>query len=106
MMKQASYLQRKPHVIVATPGRLIDHLRSASAPALHRLRFLVLDEADRLLDTSGFPTEIAEIISYLPTQRQTLLFSATISHSIRKMLTFSSPPYCYRSKSRMYVTRD
>jgi len=41
MMKQAAELERKPHVIIATPGRLQDHLRSASAPGLHRLRFLV-----------------------------------------------------------------
>ena len=63
-------------VIIATPGRLIDHMRSAYA-RLNQIEHLVLDEADRMLDM-GFLPEIRRIISRLPTRRQTLLFSATI----------------------------
>jgi len=63
-------------VIVATPGRLLDHMRSPYA-RLNQIEHLVLDEADRMLDM-GFLPEIRRIISKLPTRRQTLLFSATM----------------------------
>ena len=63
-------------VIIATPGRLIDHMRSGYA-RLNQVEHLVLDEADRMLDM-GFLPEIRRIIAKLPTRRQTLLFSATI----------------------------
>src|SRR5206468_485499 len=62
--------------IVATPGRLIDHMRSAYA-RLSQIEHLVLDEADRMLDM-GFLPEIRRIIARLPTRRQTLFFSATM----------------------------
>ena len=63
-------------VIVATPGRLLDHMRSSYARMSH-LEYLVLDEADRMLDM-GFLPEIRRILTYLPTRRQTLFFSATM----------------------------
>jgi ATP-dependent RNA helicase RhlE len=63
-------------VIIATPGRLIDHMRSAYAK-LNQIEHLVLDEADRMLDM-GFLPEIRRILAKLPTRRQTLLFSATM----------------------------
>ncbi len=63
-------------VIVATPGRLMDHMRSGYA-RLNRLEFLVLDEADRMLDM-GFLPEIRRILAQLPRHRQTMLFSATM----------------------------
>src|SRR5918996_3519615 len=63
-------------VIIATPGRLIDHMRSAYAK-LNQVEHLVLDEADRMLDM-GFLPEIRRILAKLPTRRQTLLFSATM----------------------------
>ena len=63
-------------VIIATPGRLIDHMRSAYA-RLNQIEHLVLDEADRMLDM-GFLPEIRRIIARLPTKRQTLFFSATM----------------------------
>jgi ATP-dependent RNA helicase RhlE len=63
-------------IIVATPGRLIDHLRSGYAK-LNHLEHLVLDEADRMLDM-GFLPEIRRILTYLPAKRQTLFFSATM----------------------------
>ena len=63
-------------VIVATPGRLLDHMRSSYARMNH-LEHLVLDEADRMLDM-GFLPEIRRILTHLPTRRQTLFFSATM----------------------------
>jgi ATP-dependent RNA helicase RhlE len=63
-------------VIVATPGRLLDHMRSPYAKLTH-LEYLVLDEADRMLDM-GFLPEIRRILTHLPTRRQTLFFSATM----------------------------
>jgi ATP-dependent RNA helicase RhlE len=67
-------------IIIATPGRLLDHLRSGYAK-FNNLEYLVLDEADRMLDM-GFLPEIRKIIKYLPTRRQTLFFSATIPPEI------------------------
>ncbi len=67
-------------IIIATPGRLIAHLTSGTIK-LDQLKYLVLDEADRMLDM-GFYDDIMRIISYLPSQRQTLLFSATMPPKI------------------------
>ena len=71
------------HVVVGTPGRLQDHLSKGSLQ-LDDLKVLVLDEADRMLDM-GFEDEIKEVISYAPSNRQTLLFSATYSDTVRQM---------------------
>lgn len=84
MRRQAAALSRRPHVVVATPGRLVDHLRSDPAlpAAFARVRFLVLDEADRLLEPAVEP-ELEAISDALPKKRrQTLLFSATITRGI------------------------
>ena len=70
-------------VIIATPGRLLDHLRSPYAK-LDRLEYLVLDEADRMLDM-GFLPEIRKILRYVPARRQTLFFSATMPPPIRTL---------------------
>ena len=70
-------------VIIATPGRLLDHLRSPYAK-LDRIKYLVLDEADRMLDM-GFLPEIRKILRYLPQRRQTLFFSATMPPPIRTL---------------------
>lgn len=70
-------------IIIATPGRLIAHLAS-KAIKLEHLRYLVLDEADRMLDM-GFYEDILKIISYLPEKRQTMLFSATMPPKIRTL---------------------
>jgi ATP-dependent RNA helicase RhlE len=69
-------------LVVATPGRLLDHINSGAAK-FDNLDVLVLDEADRMLDM-GFWPDIRRIISTLPTQRQTLLFSATMSDDVKK----------------------
>ena len=72
---QRDSLTHAPHIIVATPGRLLDHLKKETVK-LDGVRTLVLDEADRMLDM-GFADAIDEVIAHAPAQRQTLLFSAT-----------------------------
>ncbi|KAJ2489914.1 putative RNA helicase [Coemansia sp. RSA 2050] len=85
MMAQALELARRPHIVVATPGRLADHIESSSN-AIHfqRVRFLVLDEADRLL-TDTFALDLAVIMDSIPRRRQTLLFTATMTQSILEL---------------------
>ncbi len=70
-------------IVVATPGRLLDHVRNKTAN-LSRVEILVLDEADRMLDM-GFMPDIKRILQQIPAQRQNLLFSATFSDEIRKL---------------------
>src|SRR4051794_7833778 len=74
-------LTHEPHIVVGTPGRIVDLLRKEALP-LQGIQTLVLDEADRMLDM-GFADDLHTIIEATPTQRQTLLFSATIPESIR-----------------------
>jgi len=78
---QLASLERNPHVIVGTPGRILKHLQKGSLK-LDGLKILVLDEADRMLDM-GFHEDIMRIIDLTPRQRQTLLFSATYPGEIR-----------------------
>ena len=80
---QLSSLEHGAHVVVGTPGRLLDHLRRGGLD-LGFLRTLVLDEADRMLDM-GFQDEISALISAAPKKRQTLLFSATYPEEIAAM---------------------
>jgi ATP-dependent RNA helicase RhlE len=78
---QVSALRRGPEVVVATPGRLLDHARQRTID-LGEVEILVLDEADRMLDM-GFIRDIRSILALLPDRRQNLLFSATFSKEIR-----------------------
>lgn len=80
MKLQLNMLARKPHIIIATPGRLNDHLEQRTVK-LDDVRCLVLDEADRMLDM-GFEPQIRRIIQAIPKERQTLLFSATMPKEI------------------------
>jgi len=80
---QRGSLEHGVHVVVGTPGRLQEHLSKGSL-RLQQLKVLVLDEADRMLDM-GFEEAITDVISYTPTHRQTLLFSATYAVAIREM---------------------
>lgn len=84
MMDQARDLMRKPHVIVATPGRIVDHLENTKGFNLRHLKYLVMDEADRLLDLD-FGTELDKILKVIPAQRNTYLFSATMTNKIDKL---------------------
>ncbi|OLP96313.1 DEAD-box ATP-dependent RNA helicase 26 [Symbiodinium microadriaticum] len=85
---QVSLRRVKPRVLVSTPGRLLEHLeRTYLFPTLvQNLQTLVLDEADRLLSL-GFLPEVREIVSYLPTQRRTMLFSATMPESVMDVVS-------------------
>jgi len=77
------HVLRIADIVVGTPGRILDHLRNASLD-LSKLKFLVLDEADRMLDM-GFIDDVVTIINQCPKKRQTLLFSATISSDISRI---------------------
>jgi len=81
--QQRSAIQHNVNIIIATPGRLLAHL-SSGILKLNNIKHLVLDEADRMLDM-GFMDDIMRIISHLPKQRQTLLFSATMPTRIRSL---------------------
>jgi ATP-dependent RNA helicase RhlE len=81
MDEQMRSLRRSPRIIIATPGRLIDHVTTRHSMKLDQVSILVLDEADRMLDM-GFAPQINEILRYLPKERQTMLFSATIPGEI------------------------
>jgi len=83
IFKQLQQLRVKPRLMVGTPGRINDHLMRGSLN-LHDTRFLVLDETDRMLDM-GFTPQIDKILHYIPTERQTLLFSATMPRNIVSM---------------------
>jgi superfamily II DNA/RNA helicase len=74
---QAARLRKNPEILIATPGRLIDHLDKGTID-LNHIEVLILDEADRMIDM-GFEEDVARIISNCPEQRQTMLFSATLA---------------------------
>jgi ATP-dependent RNA helicase DDX47/RRP3 len=78
MVPQAIALGKRPHIVVATPGRLLDHLENTKGFSLRQLKYLVMDEADRLLDLDFGPI-LDKIIRVLPFERHTMLFSATMN---------------------------
>lgn len=99
MVKQSLELQTKPHFVVATPGRLADHINSSGEDTicgLRRVKYLVLDEADRLLSDSIAP-DLAVCMDVLPpaSQRQTLLFTATITDAVRSLRERSPNVYIH-----------
>ncbi len=83
MKPQTAELKRGVEVLVATPGRLLDHIEAKNA-VLNQVEYVVLDEADRMLDI-GFLPDLQRILGYLPKQRTTLLFSATFSPEIKRL---------------------
>ncbi len=80
---QIAQLRKGVDIVVATPGRLLDHI-SQGTIKLSEIKYLILDEADRMLDM-GFINDIKKIMKLLPKERQTLLFSATYSNEIKKL---------------------
>ncbi|SFG70693.1 DEAD/DEAH box helicase [Neptunomonas qingdaonensis] len=85
---QAARLRKNPEILVATPGRLIDHLDRKTI-SLDDIEFLILDEADRMLDM-GFQEDVERICNTCPENRQTMLFSATLAHTgMRSVITTS-----------------
>lgn len=85
---QEQQLRSKPDVVVATPGRFIDHVRNSPSFNVDDVEVLVLDEADRMLE-EGFEAEVTEILKLIPAKRQTLLFSATMNNSIQDLVKLS-----------------
>jgi ATP-dependent RNA helicase DDX27 len=83
--EQEQVLKRRPDVIIATPGRFIDHMRNSQSFAVDAIEILVLDEADRMLE-DGFADELNEILKTLPKSRQTMLFSATMTEDVDKLI--------------------
>ena len=84
MVSQAIALGKKPHIVVATPGRLLDHLQNTKGFSLKALKYFVLDEADRLLDLD-FGAILNQILKVLPHERRTYLFSATITTKVEAL---------------------
>ncbi|KAJ8538254.1 hypothetical protein K7X08_014794 [Anisodus acutangulus] len=85
---QEAALRSMPDIVVATPGRLIDHLRNSMSVDLDDLAVLILDEADRLLEL-GFSAEIRELVRLCPKRRQTMLFSATMTEEVDQLIKLS-----------------
>ncbi|KAK4488330.1 hypothetical protein RD792_004087 [Penstemon davidsonii] len=84
IVQQSILLGKRPHIVVATPGRLVDHLSNTKGFSLHTLKYLVLDEADRLLN-EDFEKAIDEILNVIPRERRTFLFSATMTKKVGKL---------------------
>lgn len=85
-VRQSQDLSRRPHVVVATPGRLADHIENNPTFGLSRIKFLVMDEADRLLE-GNFDGQLSTILPALPANRQSLLFTATSSPAIQTTIS-------------------
>ncbi|OGN07646.1 MAG: hypothetical protein A3B86_02295 [Candidatus Yanofskybacteria bacterium RIFCSPHIGHO2_02_FULL_38_22b] len=83
MRMQLMALRRRPNIIIATPGRLVDHIEQGNLK-LDLVRIVVLDEADRMLDI-GFEPQIRKILNLIPSERQMMLFSATMPPEITKI---------------------
>jgi ATP-dependent RNA helicase DDX47/RRP3 len=84
MMSQALILSKKPHILIATPGRLLDHLENTKGFNLKALKYLVMDEADRILNMD-FEVEVDKILKVIPRERRTFLFSATMTKKVKKL---------------------
>eukprot|EP00731_Ephydatia_muelleri_P028566 Em0020g210a len=100
MMTQSLVLAKKPHIVIATPGRLVDHLENTKGFNLRSLKFLVMDEADRILNMD-FEVEVNKILKVIPRERKTYLFSATMTKKVQKLqraslhdpVKLTTPPY-------------
>lgn len=104
MVPQSIALGKKPHIIVATPGRLLDHLENTKGFSLRGLKHLVMDEADRLLDMDFGPI-LDKILKVLPRERRTFLFSATLSSKVESLQRASlSNPLRVSISSNKYQT--
>ena len=98
--RQIKALKKRPQIIVATPGRLMDHMRRKTI-RLDRVRIVVLDEADEMLNM-GFIEDIETILKQVPTKRQTLLFSATMPSAVETLaVKYMQSPEVIKSRSRI-----
>lgn len=89
--KQANAIEKNPHIIVATPGRLLQHLEGTTKFAFDELRYLILDEVDRMFN-EGFWQDVEKILQYIPQSRQTLLYTATLRDEIPIAKALTEPP--------------
>lgn len=105
MMSQSLALAKKPHIVIATPGRLIDHLENTKGFNLRSIKYLVMDEADRILNMD-FETEVDKILKVIPRDRKTFLFSATMTKKVQKLqrAALKDPVKC--AVSSKYQTVD
>ncbi|TET57658.1 DEAD/DEAH box helicase [Candidatus Bathyarchaeota archaeon] len=103
--RQISALERGVHIIVGTPGRIIDHLKRGTL-SLTSVKIVVLDEADRMLDM-GFLDDVEYILSKVPARRQTNLFSATIDQSVMSLCNryMTNPEKILVSKDEIALTQ-
>ncbi|KAL8806272.1 MAG: hypothetical protein Q9182_001419 [Xanthomendoza sp. 2 TL-2023] len=85
LREQENTLRSRPDVLIATPGRFIDHMRNSPSFTTDTLEILVLDEADRMLE-DGFADELNEILTTIPKSRQTMLFSATMTSRVDSLI--------------------
>ncbi|MDI1487816.1 MAG: nucleolar DEAD-box protein required for synthesis of 60S ribosomal subunit [Ramalina farinacea] len=85
LREQEIALRSRPDIVIATPGRFIDHMRNSASFTVDTVEILVLDEADRMLE-DGFADELNEILTTIPRSRQTMLFSATMTDSVDKLI--------------------
>lgn len=85
---QEAELKQRPDVVIATPGRLIDHVRNSACFGMEDVEILVMDEADRMLE-DGFEAELNEIVRLSPRKRQTMLFSATMTDDVDQLVRLS-----------------
>ncbi|KAJ1642154.1 nucleolar DEAD-box protein required for synthesis of 60S ribosomal subunit, partial [Coemansia asiatica] len=88
LKSQEAELRQRPDIVIATPGRLIDHLRNSQSFNIDQIEILIMDEADRMLE-DGFEDELTEIIRACPRKRQTMLFSATMTDNVDKLIRLS-----------------
>uniref|UniRef100_A0AAY5ERP8 Probable ATP-dependent RNA helicase DDX49 n=1 Tax=Electrophorus electricus TaxID=8005 RepID=A0AAY5ERP8_ELEEL len=109
MVAQALELSKKPHIVVATPGRLADHIRSSDTFNMKRIRFLILDEADRLLEQgcTDFTKDLEVILGVVPAKRQTLLFSATLTDTLQELKSIAmNKPFFWENKSDVRTVEE
>ena len=90
-MLESQRLMKRPHIVVAMPGRLADHLTGCDTFSFDNLKFLVVDEADRMLN-GDFDESLAVIEKCIPQQRQNLFFSATMKDFIKESSIFPINP--------------
>ena len=105
---EAEKLKKGVNILVATPGRLLDHLQHTQGFVFKNLQCLIIDEADRILQ-QGFEDEMRQIIKLLPKKRQTMLFSATQTRKVEDLARISlkkEPLYVGVDDSRETSTAD